>query len=154
MMAMTKAKNFHLVIFSFNQMRSIFFILICLISGVVYSYGFIGITTGELNMMTSIMAVLLIGLGGEYGIQFVTNFNNYRREGLDPPEALHKSYNKAGMGIILAALTTAIAFFVMALTGTRIFAEWSLLFAPKPSIPLVTVAPARPCFLACITIHS
>ena len=116
-----------LFIFSFSQLRSILFILIVLIMGIVFNYGFVGITIKEINMMTSIMAVLLIGLGVDYGIQVVTNFNTYREDGYDPKEALRLTYLKAGMGTMLAALTTALAFFVMSVTGSKAFAQFGVI---------------------------
>jgi predicted RND superfamily exporter protein len=116
-----------LFIFSFSQLRSIIFILGVLILGVVFNYGFIGITIKEINMLTSIMAVLLIGLGVDYGIQMVTNFTTYREDGHEPQEALRLTYLKAGMGTLLAALTTAIAFFVMAATGVKAFEQFGVI---------------------------
>jgi predicted RND superfamily exporter protein len=115
-----------LFIFSFEQFRSIVLILLSLVIGIVFNYGFLGITIKEINMLTSIMGVLLVGLGVDYGIQIVTNFNSYRDEGLDPAVALRKTYTHAGLGIFLAALTTAIAFFVMAITGSRAFAQFGV----------------------------
>jgi len=116
-----------LFIFSFSQLRSIFFILLVLITGIVFNYGFIGITIKEINMLTSIMGVLLIGLGVDYGIQIVTNFTTYREDGYEPKEALRQTYLKAGMGTMLAALTTALAFFVMSATGTKAFAQFGII---------------------------
>ncbi len=116
-----------LFIFSFSQLRSIFFVLIVLIAGIVFNYGFIGVTIKEINMLTSIMSVLLIGLGVDYGIQIVTNFTTYREDGLEPKEALRQTYLKAGMGTLLAALTTALAFFVMSATGTKAFAQFGII---------------------------
>ena len=116
-----------LFIFSFSQLRSILFILIVLILGIVFNYGFVGITIKEINMITSIMAVLLIGLGVDYGIQIVTNFTTYREDGLEPKEALRLTYQKAGMGTLLAAVTTAIAFFVMAITGVQAFEQFGII---------------------------
>ncbi|MCK5200623.1 MAG: MMPL family transporter, partial [Spirochaetales bacterium] len=113
-------------IFSFDQFRSIVFILISLVIGIFYNFGFLGITIKEINMMTSLMSVLLVGLGVDYGIQIVTNFNTYRREGHEPPEALSLTYTRAGMGIFLAALTTSLAFFVMAATGSKAFAQFGM----------------------------
>ena len=116
-----------LFIFSFSQLRSILFILIVLIMGIVFNYGFVGITIKEINMITSIMAVLLIGLGVDYGIQIVTNFTTYREDGYEPKEALRLTYQKAGMGTLLAAVTTAIAFFVMAITGVQAFEQFGII---------------------------
>jgi hypothetical protein len=115
-----------LFIFSFTQLRSILFILLTLVMGIVFNYGFLGITLGKINMLTSIMAVLLIGLGVDYGIQMVTNFTVFREEGCTRQQALEKTYLRAGMGILLAATTTSVAFFVMAATGTKAFAQFGV----------------------------
>jgi predicted RND superfamily exporter protein len=116
-----------LFIFSFNPIRSVMFALIVLIFGIVYTYGLLGITFKEITMLTSFMAVMLIGLGIDYGIQLVTNYTTYRTTGLEPKEALRHMYERSGMGTFLAALTTAIGFFVMAATGSRALAEFGVL---------------------------
>lgn len=115
-----------LFIFSFKQIRSVVFVILTLIVGIIFSFGVLGITIGEINMLTSIMAVLLIGLGVDYGIQIITNFNTFRADGLNPKEAIISTYKKGGMGIILAALTTAIGFFVMSATGSKAFAQFGV----------------------------
>ncbi len=113
-----------LFLFSFNQIRSIFFILITLLFGIVFNYGLLGVTIREITMLTSIMSVLLIGLGVDYGIQLVTNFTTFRSDGFPPAAALRNTYVKAGMGIVLAAVTTAVAFFVLAGTGSKAFGQF------------------------------
>ena len=116
-----------LFIFSFNPIRSIVFALVVLVFGIVYTYGLLGITFKEITMLTSFMAVMLIGLGIDYGIQLVTNYTTYRANGLEPKEALRSMYVRSGMGTFLAALTTAIGFFVMAATGSVALAEFGVL---------------------------
>lgn len=116
-----------LFIFSFNPLRSVVFALIVLIFGILYTFGLLGVTFKEITMLTSFMAVLLLGLGIDYGIQIVTNYTTYRAAGLDPKEALRNTYVRAGMGTFLAALTTAIGFFVMAATGSKALAEFGVL---------------------------
>jgi len=116
-----------LFVFSFNPIRSVVFALIVLIFGILYTYGLLGITFQEITMLTSFMAVMLIGLGIDYGIQIVTNYTTYRADGLEPKEALRNTYVRAGMGTFLAALTTAIGFFVMAVTGSEALAEFGVL---------------------------
>lgn len=115
-----------LFIFSFKQIRSVIFVIITLLFGIIFSFGVLGITIGEVNMLTAMMSVLLIGLGVDYGIQVITNFNTYRADGCTPEEALKNTFKKAGMGITLAALTTAIGFFVLAATGSKAFAQFGV----------------------------
>jgi predicted RND superfamily exporter protein len=115
-----------LFIFSFKQIRSVVLVIVTLICGIIFSFGFLGITLGELNMLTAMMSVLLIGLGVDYGIQVIANFNTYRADGYNPEDALKNTFTKAGMGITLAALTTAIGFFVLAATGSKAFAQFGV----------------------------
>lgn len=115
-----------LFLFSFNQIRSILFILITLVFGIVFNYGLLGVTIREITMLTSIMSVLLIGLGVDYGIQMVANFTTFRADGFNPAQALRHTFTKAGMGIVLAAATTAVAFFVLCGTGSRAFSQFGL----------------------------
>ena len=128
-----------LFVFSFGQLRSIVFIIAALAVGIILNYGFVGISTGQINMLTSLMAVLLIGLGVDYGIQIVTNFTAYRRNGHGPAQAMINTFAKAGMGVLLAALTTAIAFFVMALTGTKAFAQFGVVLGVGIIMCLLTM---------------
>ncbi|MBN2536347.1 MAG: MMPL family transporter [Spirochaetales bacterium] len=115
-----------LFIFSFKQIRAVVFVIIALICGVIFSFGFLGITLGEVNMLTSMMAVLLIGLGVDYGIQVIVNFNTYREEGYTPEDAIKNTYIKSGLGITMAAVTTAIGFFVLSATGSKAFVQFGI----------------------------
>lgn len=118
---------FLLFLFSIQPFRAMLFSLLSLVVGILLNYGIIGITFGEINMLTSTLGALLIGLGIDYGIQFVTNFGIYRKEGHPPAEALRLTYAKTGTGTFLAALTTALGFFVMALTGSESLAEYGVM---------------------------
>lgn len=60
-----------LFVFSSRPFRAMFFALVALVVGIILNYGLIGVTFREINMLTSIMGVLLIGLGIDYGIQVV-----------------------------------------------------------------------------------
>jgi predicted RND superfamily exporter protein len=117
---------FLLFLFSFRQIRSIVMTILVLVAAIIFNYGFVGVAIGEITMLTSFMSTLLLGLGIDYGIQIVTTFNAMRAEGAGPEEALRLTYRKAGTGTMLAALTTAVAFFVMALTGSQAFAQFGI----------------------------
>lgn len=116
-----------LFLFSLRPLRAVFFALLALIVGIVVNYGLIGITFKEINILTSTLGALLIGLGIDYGIQMVTNFGLYRTEGHNPADALRLTYAKAGTGTLLAALTTAVAFFVMGLTGSQALSQFGVI---------------------------
>ncbi len=116
-----------ITIFSYRQLRFIIFYLIALVVGIVFNYGLLGITFKEITIITSMMAALLIGMGDDFGIQTITNYSEFMDRGLSPKDALKETFAKAGIGTMLAAATTATAFFVLAATGSKAFAQFGLL---------------------------
>ena len=54
--------------FSIQPFRAMLFSLLSLVVGIILNYGIIGITLREINMLTSTLGALLIGLGIDYGI--------------------------------------------------------------------------------------
>jgi predicted RND superfamily exporter protein len=102
-----------LFVFSFRQLRSVVFAMICLALGILFNFGVIGAAFGELNIVTSMIASLLIGMGIDYGIQVTTSFGAFREEGKGFGDSIRLTFKMSGFGIILAAATTSASFFVL-----------------------------------------
>jgi predicted RND superfamily exporter protein len=102
-----------LFVFSFRQLRSVIFAMVCLALGILYNFGFIGVAFGELNVVTSMIAALLIGMGIDYGIQVTTSYGSFRDEGRGLKDAIRLTFKMSGFGIVLAAATTSASFFVL-----------------------------------------
>lgn len=115
-----------LFVFSFRGLHSVLVMLGTLVAGIVYNYGIVGIVIGEINMITTIMAALLVGMGIDYGIQFTTGYTACREEGMDPARAVVRTYEMSGMGTLLAALATGSSFFVLAFSRTKMIAQFGL----------------------------
>lgn len=74
---------------------------------------------GALNIITSIVAAMLIGLFVDYMIQIYRRFEEcYRLEG-DPLQALERTLAGTGKAIVSGALTTALSFFSIVVTSFR-----------------------------------
>jgi predicted RND superfamily exporter protein len=74
---------------------------------------------GTLNIVTSIVAAMLIGLFVDYMIQVYKRFQEcYRLEG-SPRRALEITLRGTGKAIVSGALTTAISFFSVVITSFR-----------------------------------
>jgi predicted RND superfamily exporter protein len=74
---------------------------------------------GTLNIVTSIVAAMLIGLFVDYMIQVYKRFQEcYRWEG-SPLRALERTLTGTGKAIVSGALTTAISFFSVVVTSFR-----------------------------------
>jgi len=93
-----------------------------LLVGTVWALGWLTLTVGHLNILSSAFAVMLIGMG-DYGVLWVTRFGQERRAGHDVAAANRQTALHVGPSILTAALTTAIAFFAAMLADLRAVAE-------------------------------
>lgn len=74
---------------------------------------------GALNIVTSIVAAMLIGLFVDYMIHTYKRFEEEFREEGDPLRAMEKTLSGTGKAILTGALTTAAAFFSIVVTSFR-----------------------------------
>jgi predicted RND superfamily exporter protein len=72
-----------LLMFSFRMWVAPLFALINLMVGVIWALGSAAIVVGQLNMLTSTMAVIILGLGVDFSIHIFSVFSE-RREAGDP----------------------------------------------------------------------
>ena len=100
---------------------------IALIMGVCWAFGFAAVTVGHLNMMSMILAPMLIGIGMDYGIHLLARYEEERGAGHAIRESLERAFEGAGPGILHAALTTAVALFTLILTGIGVLQELGLI---------------------------
>ena len=74
---------------------------------------------GKLNLVSIVFAVLFIGLGVDFGLQFSVRYRAERHDVDDLQSALRSAAIKAGMPLALAAAATAAAFFSFLPTDFR-----------------------------------
>jgi hopanoid biosynthesis associated RND transporter like protein HpnN len=90
-----------------------------LVIALIIAAGVVGLFLGRLNMMTSMFAVILIGLGIDYSIHIISVYGERRVIDKDAITAMQESLVRSGPGIITGALTTAAAFFALAISVTQ-----------------------------------
>ncbi len=90
--------------------------IVALAMGVCWAFGFAAITVGHLNMLSVVLAPMLIGIGMDYGIHLLARYEEERGAGHSVREALERAFEGAGPGILHAAVTTAAALFTLMLT--------------------------------------
>jgi hopanoid biosynthesis associated RND transporter like protein HpnN len=93
-----------------------------LLVGTAWAFGWLTLTVGHLNILSATFAVMLIGLG-DYGVLWVTRYEQERASGHDGPTAMRLTTLTVGPSILIAALTTALAFFSALLADFRAVAE-------------------------------
>ncbi len=83
--------------------------MLSLILGIVWDLGIAALVVGRLNIITAMMALILIGLGVDYFIHILNGYTEGRAKGLSGEEAAVYSMEKVGTGVFIGALTTATA---------------------------------------------
>jgi predicted RND superfamily exporter protein len=115
-----------LLMFSFRMWVAPLFALINLMVGVIWALGSAAIVVGQLNMLTSTMSVIILGLGVDFSIHIFSVFSE-RREAGDPiAAAMEKTFLKSGKGIVTGAFTTACAFYALVISSSRGMKEMGL----------------------------
>jgi hopanoid biosynthesis associated RND transporter like protein HpnN len=93
-----------------------------LVVGTIWAMGWLTLTVGHINILSSAFAVMLIGMG-DYGVLWVTRFGQERQEGADLHRATYMTAISVGPGILTAAMTTALAFYATMLADLRAVGE-------------------------------
>lgn len=106
---------------------SIAIIGIPLVVSLSFTFGITYFILGTLNTMTSVLFVILFGLGIDYGIHFYARYLEIRSGGKEVPKALEETYMSSGRAIMTSAITTALALFVLLYADFRGFSEFGLI---------------------------
>ncbi len=93
--------------------------LLSLAVGVCWTFGFISLTVGSLNILSAMFIPILIGLGIDYNVHLLERFREERAAGYDPGEALENTLRKAGATTATGAITTVVAFYSLLLTNFK-----------------------------------
>ncbi len=99
----------------------------CLIVGLGYTMAYTFLVVGHLNILTITFAPILIGLAIDFGIHFITRYEEEMRHGHTPVEAVDRASVYTGQGIVTGALTTAMAFLAMGLTHFKGIQEMGII---------------------------
>lgn len=77
---------------------------------ILWAYGF-GVMAGyDFNQIVTIVAVLLVGLGIDYAIHTILRYREELRKGRHVREAMEETITHLGTSLILATITTIVAF--------------------------------------------
>lgn len=134
-----------LLLFAFRGLLNVIAAMVSLIVGICLSFGFATAAVGHLNILSMVFAIMLIGLGIEYGIQVVLRYQEELKSGATGMEAIETGLNANIRSIIMAAATVAMAFATFAFTDFKGIAELGIIAAGGVVICVIatfTVLPA------------
>jgi hypothetical protein len=118
-----------LLLFAFRGLLNVIAAMVSLVVGICLSFGFATLAIGHLNILSMVFAVMLIGLGIEYGIQVVLRYQEELRSGASGMDAIETGLSANIRSIIMAAATVALAFATFAFTDFKGIAELGIIAA-------------------------
>ena len=128
-----------LFIAGFGVVRHPLMTVLTLLLAMAWSFGYVTLAIGHLNILSVSFGVILIGLGIDFGIHYVARYQQLRAtiSGASPHgdtgsvcdtrAALLETAGSVGPGIVTGGLTTALAFCTAALTDFTGVAELGLI---------------------------
>ncbi len=88
-----------------------FLVLLSLAMATSWSFGFATVTVGELNLLSVIFALVLVGIGVDFGIHVVMRYVEAHGKGLGVEDSVRASLFRTGPGVFVGAITSVCAFY-------------------------------------------
>ena len=134
-----------LLLVAFRGLSTMLAAMISLGVAISLSFGFATLAVGHLNILSMVFAIMLIGIGIEYGIQVVLRYKEELALGMDEEEAIGQGLNRNIWAIVMAAATVAAAFLTFVATDFKGISELGIIAGGGVAICVLvtfTVLPA------------
>ena len=121
-----------------------------LLMGLAWTFGYVSVTVGHLNILSVSFGVILIGLGIDFSLHYIARYCELRRKQPNVATALGKTAGSKGTAILTGAVTTAAAFMSTGWTEFRGVAELGWIAGGGILLCLVATICMLPALLMCI----
>ncbi|MDA0834474.1 MAG: MMPL family transporter [Planctomycetota bacterium] len=105
-----------LLVVGFRGKKHPFILMVTLAISLAWTFAFATLAIGHLNILTISFTAILVGLGIDFSIHFLSRYLQLRHEGEALRPAIVETSGNVGLGIVTSALTTGLAFFCATLT--------------------------------------
>jgi uncharacterized protein len=140
-----------LLLLAFRGVLNVFAAMVSLLVAISLSFGFATATVGHLNILSMVFAVMLIGIGIEYGIQLVLRYQEELRLGKPALEAIQTGLTRNIWAIVMAAATVAAAFLTFVFTDFKGIAELGIIAAGGVAICVAVTFTVLPSMLVLLS---
>ncbi|WP_262692831.1 efflux RND transporter permease subunit [Kordiimonas aestuarii] len=142
-----------LLLLHYRRLMAIPLIVLPLVVGILWTVGITVLVIGGLNLITIFLALILFGLGIDFGIHNFSRYAESRGEGLGHREALATILGHTGKASLVAGITTAAGFLVLGFTEFRAFREFGLIAGSGVVLIYVSMFSIFPAFLSVVHRH-
>ncbi len=132
----------------FRRKRSLWLIPIPLAMGLLWTMGLTYLIIGYLNTLTGFIAVLLLGLGIDYGIYLLDRYLEERKKGHSIDESLEQTFRWTGLAIAVGAATTTAGFLALMISRFRGFSQFGLIGGVGVFLCLLAMCTVMPAMIA------
>lgn len=119
-----------------------------LVVGIAWSFGWVVVSIGHLQLLSMVFSAILIGLGVDFALHIVTRLRVVGPRCADLPEAMGQTFRDVGPGLVTGAVTTAAAFGCTAFSEFLGVAEMGIIAAGGVLLCLIAVMSVFPALLA------
>ncbi len=131
----------------FRSTRAVITLLVPLVCGLAWSLAATQMTLGHLNAVTSMISSMLMGLGIDAGIHFLTMARR-ERDQHDTVESIRRAFRDVIAPLLVASTTTGSAFVIMATSDFLGFREFGVIAALGVALCLLAMITVYPALLA------
>ncbi|MBV8055827.1 MAG: MMPL family transporter, partial [Deltaproteobacteria bacterium] len=121
--------NVLLIVIPFRGIVEPAFCLAALLCGAAWSFGFVTLAIGHLNILSAAFTSILAGIGVNFPIHLMARYDEARLNGLASSRAIHLSAVNTGNGVFAAMAVMALAFVMPAFTSFKAIAELGFISA-------------------------
>lgn len=132
----------------FPALRLLAFSMVPVVFGTIWTAAFIRVAFGDVNLMSSIFLVVLIGMGIDFSVHIASRFLEQRRRGDPPPEAARVAVERAGRGVLTGAVTSAGAFAAVGWCGFKGIEELGIAASVGLMVTVIAALTVFPAVLA------
>jgi hopanoid biosynthesis associated RND transporter like protein HpnN len=136
------------VVFALRSFRTVLALVTSLLVSLVWSNGIAAVTVRDLNIISAAFNVLIVGLGGEFGIHFAMRYIELVTGGRRRHDALVETAESIGGSLFSSAVTTSLGFFLFVLTDFDGVAQLGLISGSGMFASLASTLTVLPAILA------
>ncbi|MCA9321303.1 MAG: MMPL family transporter [Planctomycetes bacterium] len=123
--------------------------IFCLLVAIAWTFGVTTLVVGQLNLLSIVFTLVLVGIGIDFGVHVVTRFQEEREHhGLQ--DAIMVAMRTSGRGNVSAAITSSIAFFMTLFTDFQGLRELGLIGGLGILLCLVAMVAVLPAALVVV----
>jgi uncharacterized protein len=142
-----------LLLLAFRGVLNVMAAMVSLLVAISLSFGFATAAVGHLNILSMVFAIMLIGIGIEYGIQVVLRYQEELKLGEGELDAIATGLSRNVWAIVMAAATVAAAFFTFVFTDFKGIAELGIIAAGGVAICVAVTFTVLPAMLVLLSRH-